>query len=224
MKNKIAIVGSYGNGKTLISFLLSDLLNVPRAHVENIDALYKDIYGVNKDPKLYTKPELFSVGLARFHSRIRQEKKSGFISDGSVLNELAYGEARIRLASKKRHSSIIRDFLYGDMYKDFGYRLEKTIVDYAKHAYDEIYYLKIEPIPSDRSQSNISFQEYFEKALFRIFNANNIKFRCLTGSLEDIILNILDDLGVEKPNDLNKLLTMAEKRKLDLKEDYHFGK
>ena len=88
MEKRIALTGSYGNGKTLVSLTLSKLLGVPRAHVENIDVLYRDIYGVDKNPKLYTMPELFSVGLARFHSRIKQEKQTGFISDGSVLNEL----------------------------------------------------------------------------------------------------------------------------------------
>lgn len=226
IKNRIALAGSYGNGKTLVSIALSELLNLPRAHVENIDVLYKKIYGTDKDPRLYTKAELFSVGLARFHSRIRQEKKAGFISDGSVLNELAYGEARMRLTSNKKDSSSIRTFLYGNMYKDFGRRLEKTIVDYSKTAYDEIYYLKINPIPSTRSQSNLLFQEYFEEALFRIFNENKIKFKCLSGNVESFIFDIFGEQAKERLeySDICKILKIAEKKKEELEEDFHFGK
>lgn len=226
MEKRIALTGSYGNGKTLVSLTLSELLGVPRAHVENIDVLYRDIYGVNKNPKLYTMPELFSVGLARFHSRIKQEKQTGFISDGSVLNELAYGEARMRLASKQTSKPSLRNLLYGNMYKDFGYRLERTIIDYAKTAYDEVYYLKIDPLPSTCSQTNLLFQNYFEEALFRIFEDNGIEYKCLAGGIESFILAVLDSCNCKtiERDTIQGALRIAVETKKTLREDFHFGK
>lgn len=226
MEKRIALTGSYGNGKTLVSLTLSELLGVPRAHVENIDVLYRDIYGVNKNPKLYTMPELFSVGLARFHSRIKQQKQTGFISDGSVLNELAYGEARMRLASKQTGKPSLRNLLYGNMYKDFGYRLERTIIDYAKTAYDEVYYLKIDPLPSTCSQTNLLFQNYFEEALFRIFEDNGIEYKCLAGGIESFILAVLDSCNCKtiERDTIQGALRIAVETKKTLREDFHFGK
>lgn len=226
MEKRIALTGSYGNGKTLVSLTLSELFGVPRAHVENIDVLYRDIYGVDKNPKLYTMPELFSVGLARFHSRIKQEKQTGFISDGSVLNELAYGEARMKLSSKQTGKPSLRNLLYGNMYKDFGYRLERTIVDYAKTAYDEIYYLKIDPIPPTCSQTNLLFQNYFEEALFRLFDNNGIKYKYLSGGIESFISAILDSCNhktIEHAT-IQEALKIAVEKKKSLREDFHFGK
>ncbi len=226
MEKRIALTGSYGNGKTLVSLTLSELMGVPRAHVENIDVLYRDIYGVGKNPKFYTMPELFSVGLARFHSRIKQEKQTGFISDGSVLNELAYGEARMRMSSKQTGTLSLRNLLYSNMYKDFGYRLERTIVDYAKTAYDEVYYLKIDPLPSACSQTNLLFQNYFEEALFRLFENNGIKYKCLVGGIESFILAIWDSCNcktIERVT-IQEALNIAVEKKKSLREDFHFGK
>lgn len=226
MGNRITLTGSYGNGKTLVSLALSELLGIPRAHVENIDALYRDIYGIDKNPKLYTMPELFSVGLARFHSRIKQEKQTGFISDGSVLNELAYGEARMKLSSNQTRTPSLRNLLYGNMYKDFGYRLERTILDYAKTAYDEIYYLRIDPMLSTRSQTNLLFQKYYEEALFGLFEKSGIKYRCLVGGVESFVLEILESCAYSyiERSTIQEALNIALEKKKSFREDFHFGK
>ncbi len=225
-KNKITLIGSYGNGKTLTSFALSKIMNIPRAHVENIDSLYKDIYGVEKDPKLYTTPELFSVGLARFHSRIRQEKKDGFISDGSVLNELAYGYARIKISSKSSKSKSLKKYLFKDMYEDFGKRLERTIVDYAKTAYDAIYYLKIDPISQNLSETTVLFQNYFDEKMTSLLEKNNIKYNRLSGNVESFNIEILNEHDKYQLSEINikELLIYAQNEKKLLKEDFHFGK
>ncbi len=224
-KNKIALTGSYGNGKTITSFSLSKIMDLPRVHVENIDSLYFEIYGKNKDPKQYSTSELFSLGLARFHSRIKQESKPGFISDGSVFNEIAYGEARAQLMLESQKISF-KDFFHREIYQDYRMRLYRTIIDYASTAYDEIYYLRINPASQNISTTHGKFQEYFERSLFKIFQENNIKYKVLDGDVPAFIQGITNDLGISLYDGcrLEEIILDAEKSKELLKEEFQYGK
>lgn len=221
---KIAVAGSYGTGKTMTSLALSRILDLPRAHVENIDSLYFKIYGKNKNPKEYSTAELLSLGLARFHSRIKQEDPGGFISDGSVFNEIAYGEARIAMSERKAGS--FKGFLHKEIYKDYRRRLYRTITDYGRNAYNNLFYLRITPVPGGLSKNSIVFQEYFEKTLFRLFDENNIEYRVLEGSVETFIPEILSSLGFGLPEgyDLKQIINAVKTEKENFKTDYHYGK
>lgn len=221
---RIALIGSYGNGKTITALSLGKILGLPRAHVENIDSLYQKIYGCHKNPKEYSTAELLSLGLARFHSRIKRENPKGFISDGSVFNEIAYGEARIKLADQNSRKSF-KDVLHRKIYMDYRKRLYRTITDYGKTAYDKIFYLKVEPQSHIVSDTNILFQKYFEENIFHIFQDNNIQYTALTGNVESFIREILTELNI-KPDSLiiEKIIEKALKEKQTLKEDFHYGK
>ncbi|MFV0418281.1 MAG: hypothetical protein ACK5KT_06085 [Dysgonomonas sp.] len=222
---KIALVGSYGNGKTITTLSLCKILGLPRAHVENIDSLYQRIYGSYKNPKEYSTAELLSLGLARFHSRIKGESPNGFISDGSVFNEIAYGEARFELSSQSENRTV-KDILHRNIYMDYRKRLYRTITDYGKTAYDKIFYLRIAPASPTVSSTNLKFQECFEKNVFQIFQDNNIRYKTLTGNIESFISEILKELYIDLPDnpELKQIIIETSKEKQTLKEDFHYGK
>lgn len=191
--NKIALSGAYHNGKTLVSLALSDILNIPRAHVEDMDTLYENVFHQWKNPKYFSVVELITMGLARFHSRIRQESGESFVSDGSVLNELAYGKARLEMANKSNVS--VDNILYGGVHRRFSERLERTIIDYAKSNYDMVFLLQIAPKDELLNDNALKFQELFEKYFVTILAENEIPFKILTGNPVSFIQTILYEMN-----------------------------
>jgi len=224
---KIGLAGCYGNGKTILSLVLSETANLPRAHVENMDVLYREIYKKDKNPKDLNMSELLCMGLARFHSRVKQEAQNGFISDGTVLNEIAYGKARMKmqemLPGKKTN---LKNMLLGKKYMGFSERLERTIVDHAKKNYDKIYYLMAEGKNKMAGGRSSEFQELYDSYFLAILTENKIRHKVLRGNIESFAHEILSDLQLAVPQqeELTQIISEKEKLKNGFPKEFQFAK
>jgi|GEM_PF-6380049 len=221
---KIGLAGCYGNGKTILSLTLSEITNLPRAHVENMSVLYREIYKMDKNSKDLNISELLCMGLARFHSRVKQEAQGSFISDGTVLNEIAYGKARMKMQgmlSKRKLN--LKTILVGKKYIGFSERLERTIVDYAKQNYNMVYYLIV-----DRKNKALDrpseFQELFDRYFLETLMENNINHKVLRGNIESFAREILSDLQLTvSKEELNQIIFEKEKLKTGFPKEFQFG-
>ncbi|MFW5850924.1 MAG: hypothetical protein ACOCWB_01745 [Bacteroidota bacterium] len=219
---KIGIAGCYGTGKTLLSLALSEFMGLPRAHVENLDVLYEDIYGIPKNPHDFSVSEMLSMGLARFHSRIKQEHKDGFISDGTVLNELAYGKARMNM-QKKFNKLTVKKILFGSTYIKISKRLEKTIINYAQNNYDTIYFLQTQ---GDDEGEQSEFHKLFNHYFIEILIEHAIPYKILIGNLEDSFSEIIADYNISPVprKQINKLIAQQHLIKKNFPAEYQFAK
>ena len=93
---RLAVSGTYSSGKTTTSEALSIATGIPRTDALTAREITVDLFPGRQFHELST-ADLLALGLRRLEERIQSEaaQPAGFISDGSVLHEWIYGEARL---------------------------------------------------------------------------------------------------------------------------------
>lgn len=94
----LAVSGTYSSGKTTTTEALSIATGIPRTDALTARQILVDLIPGKQFNQLNA-AELLALGLRRLEERIHgeAEQRGPFISDGSVLHEWVYGEARMRL-------------------------------------------------------------------------------------------------------------------------------
>ena len=95
---RIAVSGSYGSGKTTTAEALAIATGIPRTDALTARELIVDLLPGKRFQELAA-TELYTLALRRFEERVQgeAEQPGSRISDGSVLHEWVYGEARMRV-------------------------------------------------------------------------------------------------------------------------------
>jgi hypothetical protein len=96
---RLAVSGTYSSGKTTTTEALSIATGIPRTDALTAREIVVDLLP-RKGFQELSAAELLMLGLRRFEERVQGETAAGdgsFISDGSVLHEWIYGEARMRV-------------------------------------------------------------------------------------------------------------------------------
>jgi predicted ATPase len=98
---RVVVSGTYSTGKTTTATALSIATGVPLVRALSAREILADLYPGRQFQHMNAE-ELLALGLRRLEARIRAETMlsvggSGFISDGSVLNEWAYAAVRARI-------------------------------------------------------------------------------------------------------------------------------
>lgn len=95
---QLAVSGTYSSGKTTTAEALSIATGIPRTDALTARQIVVDLMPGKQFQQLNA-GELLALGLRRLEERISTEASAqgAFISDGSVLHEWVYGEARMRL-------------------------------------------------------------------------------------------------------------------------------
>jgi hypothetical protein len=93
---RLAVSGTFGVGKTTTAEALSIATGIPRTHALTSREILRDLLP-GKTVQELSASELILLGLRRLEERIHNEAEIPyFISDGSVIHEWVYGEARMR--------------------------------------------------------------------------------------------------------------------------------
>src|SRR6184192_3377689 len=92
---RLAVSGTYSSGKTTTSEILSIATGMPRTDALTAREILVELLPGRQFQEL-SAGELLMLGLRRLEERIHTEaaQPGSFISDGSVLHEWVYGEAR----------------------------------------------------------------------------------------------------------------------------------
>jgi len=157
---KIAITGASNKNRLILCTALSYLTSydVIRCVPYSGFALK---YGLSKNQEQHEWHDLYSYALQSFVERVEVESSyDEFISNGSVLNELAYMEAK-EFMKKKRNRS-----------KDYSFMiksLKSVITEYAAKKYDCIIHL------TNSSQEIGGVYPVFDKCLKDLIKSCNVK-------------------------------------------------
>lgn len=149
---RVAVSGTYGAGKSTLARVVAERMEMPLVGARGMrDFLAEHFPGktlIECEPA-----ELIELGLRRFEERVATEAAAGncFVSDGSTLNEWAYGHGRRKLGIHPtdgaiRDVSAARRVEFDMVLAHMG----RVFRDHAARSYDLVIHLPIEfPLNTD---------------------------------------------------------------------------
>ena len=209
---RLAVSGSYSSGKTTTAEALSVATGLPRT-----DALTAREIVVEMLPQKHfqelSASELLILGLRRFEERVQGEaqQRGSYISDGSVLHEWVYGEARmlvgINPGAPLLHRAAKR--VVGIPAKPF---VRQYINAYgavakarARRAYDVFVHLPVEFAMRADGHRPVSerYREVADQLLVEVLGELEIPYHVVGGSVRERVQQIVDllELPLEVPID-----------------------
>jgi hypothetical protein len=186
-KLRIAIISSSNKESARVSFELSKLFGIP--HIPSISTVNADREICSATNKAHTFNETYSMILSGFYSRIKEEKISNFISDGSVLDVIASKKAEFtpgRPAKSIFH--FVVSTILASRFREFENKIESVIFDYAEKAYDKVYLIR---------HSGLSVGRYcsqFDIFVINMLNDRKIDYAIITDSTDMGLQEIANDI------------------------------
>lgn len=197
---RLAISGTYSTGKSTTTEALSIATGLPRTHALTSRELLLDLVP-GKTVQELNSIELLQLGLRRFEERVHNEAGDiSFISDGSVIHEWVYGQARMRtginpgataaLRVAKSVAGIGRKGPYRDYLTVFG----EVSKQRAARLYDAYVHLPVEfPMTADGHRPvSEPFRHLSDEILQETIRELGIPCHVVGGSLHERIERIVD--------------------------------
>lgn len=198
---RIAVSGTYSSGKTTTSEALSIATSIPRTDALTAREIVLDV-APRKGFQELAAAELMLLGLRRFEERVQGESAltGSFISDGSVLHEWVYGEARmvvgmnpgaplLHRASKRVVGLPMRPF-----FKQYMHAYGELAKQRAKRMYDVFIHLPVE-FEMDRDGHRPVSEEYRQVAdrlLIGALGELEIPYHVVRGSVSERVSQAID--------------------------------
>lgn len=209
---RIAVSGSYSSGKTTTAEALSVATAIPSTGALTARELVVELLPGKRFSEL-TASELLMLGLRRFEERVQgeAEQPGSRVSDGSVLHEWVYGEARMRVGINpgaprahrfaKRVVGLGANEAFQRSMDAFG----AVAKDRAKRAYDVFIHLPVEfPMRADGHRPvSEEYRHVCDRLLREVLDELGIPCRVVGGSVGERVTQIVEllDLAVEVPID-----------------------
>ncbi|MFJ3927308.1 AAA family ATPase [Streptomyces sp. NPDC090022] len=213
MTQRIAIVGAYGSGKTLLSQVLSEATGLPYTQGT---AMREPIGGEGKHIWNWTSGELLQLTVKRYAERTLNEAAhpAGFISDGSIVHEWVFAKLRLVTGPNPGTEATV-DSRYRDevtaAYEDVADHIGRLAVRHAKTAYDAFFHLPIEfPLDEDNRPINETFRVLSDQVLLPALADTGVPVHTVAGSPADRVQQILDITGLPAVVDIDKALAAVQ--------------
>lgn len=197
---RLAISGTYGVGKTTTAEAVAIATGIPRTHALTSREILADLVP-GKTVQELTAMELVLLGLRRLEERIHNEAAihGSFISDGSVIHEWVYGEARMRVGINPGAGMLLRatKTMLGLPSRRFYQRYMNnygTIVkNRAKRLYDAYIHLPVEFDMREDGHRPVSepFRLLSDQLLTDTLDELDIPYQIVGGSVEERVEQIL---------------------------------
>lgn len=166
---RIALAGSHGTGKTTLLSETASALGLPALH----ELAREEIKKRGKLPHQMTPDELADFQATLLYDQVHAERthKSGFISDRSLLDVLAYSQ--------------------GTKYYDILKLKAKYVLE--ERPYDKVFYLPVEfPMQSDGvRKEDEEFRMEIDRRIKELLTEFKIDFSTVTGNIEERVAKII---------------------------------
>ncbi|MDL2241747.1 hypothetical protein LJC54_02405 [Parabacteroides sp. OttesenSCG-928-J18] len=184
---RIAIIGPSKEKSRTISLKLSKALNLPHIGIDSNEIVFQHIYG--KAERKNTSSERYTMALAKFHSRMKQEKQPSFVSDGSLIDDIV--QLRLTEKTKTSPSSIysrIISVTFRKEIKEFEKKVEKLICDYATKAYDILFLIK------DSSATHGIYKAPIEEGFIELMKEKKMPYKIIIIEKDSAFDRVIDDI------------------------------
>lgn len=207
----LAISGTYSSGKSTTTEALSIATGIPRTHAMTSREILMDLVP-GKQVQELSASELTMLGLRRLEERIHHEAGAGpFISDGSVIHEWIYGEARMRVGINPgaglltKAAKNIAGLPVKRFYRQYMDAYGAVTKARAKRIYDAYVHLPVEFAMKADGHRPVSekFRKLSDDLLIETLEELQIPYHVVGGSVRERVAKIIDifDLPLVMPLD-----------------------
>ncbi|GAA3044913.1 AAA family ATPase [Actinokineospora globicatena] len=224
---KLAISGTYSSGKTLTSYALSHLVDMPRTRARTMRELLP--FAVpGKTLEQCDGAELIQLIVRRHVERVVHEShlSTGFVSDGSSLQEWLYGSVRVIVGINPNDSVHLSDvqtvertpeMLFFEHVMD---QLGVAIKEHVKNTYDVFVHLpnELELAKDGHRPVNERFRRLADEGIAAAIDELGIPRHVIGGTLVQRLEGIVEVLGLTPVTDVHTAIARAqdEYRKVDM--------
>lgn len=190
---RIALIGSYGNGKTSLARAVSQSIDIPISHASpmHLDGGKRKITLEN-----CTIEQLFELTIQRYTERLENEsrhKNNSYVSDGSIMHEWIY--LRTRLENGRFPQPESREVEKENPYSKIASALSSLPFQLAKIKYSLIVLLPNEGELQDHSPPiNEYFRFLLNENYKKLLAKNDMPFIEVSGSVDERLAEILNHL------------------------------
>lgn len=225
---KLAVSGTYSSGKTLTVMALSHYTGIPRTLARPIREILPEAVP-GKRLAQCSPSEFLHLMMRRHTGRVEHETRlsTGFLSDGSSLQEWLYGAARVMhgmdpSATAGLDRAEITE--YGDEMRffekvvdQFGYAFKQHV----KATFDAFVHLRHElPIADDGHRPlNDKFRSTIDDMLLATLDELDIPYHVVGGTLPERLTVIVDRMGLCTVTGVEEAIALAREdyAKLDMR-------
>lgn len=218
---RIAVSGTYSSGKTTTSEALSIATGIPRTDALTAREIVVDLLPRKRFQEL-SAAELLMLGLRRFEERIQGEAQAtgSFISDGSVLHEWVYGEARMRVGinpgapllhrAAKRVVGLPAKPFFQQYINAYGAVTKAR----AKQTYDVFIHLPVEFAMAGDGHRPVSeqYRDVSDRLLVETVRELEIPYHLVRGTVHERVTQIVELLGLPVVTPIDDAIALATER------------
>jgi hypothetical protein len=198
---RLAVSGTFGVGKTTTAEAFSIAAGIPRTHALTSREILADLVP-GKTVQELSGMELLLLGLRRLEERIHNEAEipGSFVSDGSVIHEWVYGEARMRVGINPgagfalRVTKAVLGLPYRRFYRDYMDAYGVIVKNRAKRLYDAYVHLPVEFEMEQDGHRPVSepFRLLSDRLLIETLDELGIPYDIVGGSVRERVEKILE--------------------------------
>lgn len=213
---RLGISGTYSSGKTSTVFALSHLTGIPRTTAKTMrEILPHAVPG--KTLAQCTSAEFVQLVVRRHVERVKHEALLGdqFISDGSSLQEWAYGTARVVYGidpSASTGDRAVEQTAEMKYFEEIFAQLGHAFKQHVRSAFDAVVHLRYElPLVNDGHRPmNDHFRSAADEMLLETFTEIGLPCHVIGGSLVERLQAIVDFFSLPTVMPIDLAITLAQ--------------
>lgn len=216
---RLGISGTYSSGKTITAMALSHYTGIPRTRAKTMREILPDA-APGKTLDECTAAELLQMIVVRHVDRAVHESRlaSGFISDGSSLQEWIYGSVRVIVGINPNDSIHLSDLESVEKTPELAFfenvmaELGKAMKRHVKATFDAFVHLPNElPLAKDGHRPvNERFRALSDESLMRTVRELDIPRHIVGGDLAERLDRIVTVFGFPTVMDVHEAIDVAQ--------------
>lgn len=218
---RLAISGTFGVGKTTTAEAVAIAAGIPRTHALTSREILRDLVP-GKTVQELSAMELLLLGLRRLEERIHNEAEipGSFVSDGSVIHEWVYGEARMRVGINPGAGWLLRTVKgvaglpYRRFYQNYMDAYGVIVKNRAARLYDAYVHLPVEFEMERDGHRPVSepFRLLSDRLLIETLDEIGVPYQVVGGTVSERVGKILELHGLPVVVPVDEAITLARRR------------